>query len=58
MVLDGEVSIVKVSPDGLKTTVLVKLFRGHTFGDTALESKGKVIPFYGLQQFSLFVFSH
>ena len=39
IVLDGEVSIVK-SQDGFKQTVLVKLYRGHNFGETALESKG------------------
>lgn len=44
MVLDGEVSIVKCkkNTDGFvtNTTVLVKLFRGQTFGETALESVG------------------
>jgi CRP-like cAMP-binding protein len=46
MILDGEVSIVKCKKkeDGeiISTNVLVKLFRGHTFGETALESKGGV----------------
>lgn len=44
MVLDGEVSIVKCKKniDGyvVSTTVLVVLFRGQTFGETALESVG------------------
>jgi CRP-like cAMP-binding protein len=44
MILDGEVSIVKTkkNEDGfvLSSTVLVKLFRGQTFGETALESAG------------------
>ena len=42
MVLDGDVEIVKCKKDqdGLvkHTTVLVKLFRGQTFGETAIES--------------------
>ena len=46
MILDGEVSIVKCKKkeDGeiISTNVLVRLFRGHTFGETALESKGGV----------------
>jgi len=46
MILDGEVSIVKCkkNPEGdiLSTNVLVKLFRGFTFGETALESAGGV----------------
>ena len=44
MILDGEVSIVKTKKDEdgfvLSSTVLVKLFRGQTFGETALESAG------------------
>ena len=39
IVLDGEVSIVK-NREGHKPTTLVKLYRGHNFGETALESKG------------------
>ena len=46
MILDGEVSIVKCKKkeDGeiISTNVLVRLFRGYTFGETALESKGGV----------------
>jgi CRP-like cAMP-binding protein len=46
MILDGEISIVKCkkNADGdiLKTNVLVKLYRGQTFGETALESSGGV----------------
>ena len=46
MILDGEISIVKCkkNADGdiLKTNVLVRLFRGQTFGETALESTGGV----------------
>jgi CRP-like cAMP-binding protein len=47
MILDGEVSIVKCKKkedtgEIYKTNVLVRLFRGHTFGETALESKGGV----------------
>eukprot|EP00605_Chrysophyceae_sp_TOSAG23-4_P002620 GSChrysophyteH1.ASY1.ANO1.2892.1 assembled CDS len=46
MILDGEVSIVKCKKkeDGeiISTNVLVRLFRGHTFGETALESSGGV----------------
>jgi CRP-like cAMP-binding protein len=43
IIYDGEVSIVHVKKmfgEVVDTTVLVKLFRGHTFGETALESKG------------------
>ena len=41
LILDGEVSIVKVKhmEDYDETTVLVKLYRGQSFGETALESK-------------------
>ncbi len=46
MILDGEISIVKCkkNADGdiVKTNVLVRLFRGQTFGETALESSGGV----------------
>lgn len=46
MILDGEISIVlcKKNADGdiLSTNVLVKLYRGQTFGETALESSGGV----------------
>ena len=46
MILDGEVSIVKCKKkeDGeiYSTNVLVRLFRGYTFGETALESQGGV----------------
>jgi len=44
MLLDGEVSIVKCKKkqdgDILSTVTLVKLFRGQTFGETALEKQG------------------
>ena len=43
MIVDGEISIVKwvKNPEGEFVEItLVKLYRGHTFGDTALESKG------------------
>lgn len=43
IVLDGEVSIVKIKQlyeDVTETIVLVKMFRGQTFGETAIESKG------------------
>lgn len=44
MILDGDVSIVKMfkNEDGkiIETITLVKLFRGQSFGDTALETKG------------------
>jgi len=41
IVVDGEISIVKAIPgSATKVNVLVKLFRGHTFGETALESRG------------------
>ena len=46
IIIDAEVSIVKEirDPDDrekiINRTVLVKLFRGKTFGETALESKG------------------
>ena len=44
MVLDGEVSIVRCKKDSdgeiREMSTLVKLFRGQTFGETALESKG------------------
>ena len=40
VVLDGEVSIVRQGPDALMRNVLVKLVRGDTFGETALDSKG------------------
>lgn len=43
IILDGEVSIVKVKKvfdEVIDTTVLVRMFRGQTFGETALESKG------------------
>jgi CRP-like cAMP-binding protein len=44
IIFDGEVSIVKVKKsvfdEIIDTTVLVKMFRGQTFGETALESKG------------------
>jgi len=43
MILDGEVSIVKLSKapqtGEYAEITLVKLFRGHAFGDTALETK-------------------
>jgi CRP-like cAMP-binding protein len=43
IIYDGEVSIVKVKKmfdEIVDTTVLVRMFRGQTFGETALESKG------------------
>lgn len=44
MILDGEVSIVKgvknVLGEIVDTICLVKMFRGQSFGETALESKG------------------
>ena len=43
MIVGGEISIVKnvKDKDGeFQEITLVKLYRGHTFGDTALESKG------------------
>jgi CRP-like cAMP-binding protein len=43
MIVDGEVSIVKLIKNDVgdfMELVLVKLFRGHAFGDTALETKG------------------
>lgn len=43
MILDGEVSIIRVRKDAEEvdhTIVLVRMFRGQTFGETALESKG------------------
>lgn len=43
IIFDGEVSIVKVKKvfeDVTETTILVKMFRGQTFGETAIESKG------------------
>jgi len=46
MILDGEVSIVKCKKsengDIVSTNVLVRLFRGYTFGETALEKKDGV----------------
>jgi CRP-like cAMP-binding protein len=42
VILDGEVSIVKVKKqyeDITDTTVLVKMYRGQSFGETALDSK-------------------
>ena len=42
IVLDGEISIVKAASDGHKKNVLVKLFRGHAFGETALEIRGLI----------------
>jgi CRP-like cAMP-binding protein len=46
IIMDGEVSIVKCKKkeDGeiVSTNVLVRLFRGYTFGETALEKKGGV----------------
>ena len=43
MIVDGEISIVKLGKtkegDFMEIT-LVKLYRGHAFGDTALETKG------------------
>ena len=46
MILDGEVSIVKCKKkedgDIISTNVLVRLFRGYTFGETALEKKDGV----------------
>lgn len=44
IILDGEISIVRIKkdPDSTMdhTIVLVRMFRGQTFGETALESKG------------------
>lgn len=45
MILGGEVSIVNVEKDEfdgsmISMNVLVKMFRGQSFGDTALESRG------------------
>lgn len=44
MILDGEISIVKLVLDAnggyADTITLVKLFRGHSFGETALEGRG------------------
>jgi CRP-like cAMP-binding protein len=45
MIVDGEVSIVKLAKNShgdFMELTLVKLYRGHTFGDTALEKKGGV----------------
>lgn len=46
IVLDGEVSIVKVmrllDSEKTKTELLVKLFRGQTFGETALDNESGV----------------
>jgi CRP-like cAMP-binding protein len=44
MILDGEVSIIKIhrTIDGefKEAITLVKLYRGQSFGETALEHKG------------------
>lgn len=45
MILDGEISVVKCKKDPidgeiLEMTTLVKMFRGQSFGETALETKG------------------
>lgn len=43
IILDGEVSIVKVKKifgEVVETKVIVRMFRGQTFGETALESRG------------------
>jgi tetratricopeptide (TPR) repeat protein len=46
VILDGEVSIVKMmrllDSEKTKTEVLVKLFRGQTFGETALDNESGV----------------